>query len=350
MPAHHRHVAGVITHAVLLLVGRIVLLIDHDQAEIGVRQKQSRARADNDADFTIGDGAPGARPLARRQFGMPRGGPRTETGREAVEKLRGKRNLRHQDQALPAAADGVRHRLEIDLGLAGAGDAIEQRDRIAALGDDGLQRRGGGVLVGGEVCHNEIGIRRLRHRLGRQHYDLQRAFVDEPVDHAGADAGLARGLRLAAHHAVGEQRQHAPACAGQPFRRRAGQPHADALAFGAQMLAHAQAHAQHHAARAERVICHPIDEAAQLGLERREFELLLDVLEPVIEPRIGFFVLRPHHPGGFARPERHSDDVARGELKLRRRTIGIGPIQRDRHQHVNDPFGHVLIVRRFSPI
>ena len=34
--AHHRHVAGMIADAILLLVGRIVLLIDDDQAEIGI--------------------------------------------------------------------------------------------------------------------------------------------------------------------------------------------------------------------------------------------------------------------------------------------------------------------------
>ena len=32
MPAHHRHVAGVVVDAVLLLVGRIVLFIDDDEA------------------------------------------------------------------------------------------------------------------------------------------------------------------------------------------------------------------------------------------------------------------------------------------------------------------------------
>ena len=201
----------------------------------------------------------------------------------------------------------------------------------------------------------KIGIGRLRHRLGRQHHGLQSAFVDQAVDYTGAHPGLARGVGLAAHHAVGQQRQHAPARAGQPFGRRAVKPHAEPLAFGAEMLAHAQAHAQHHAARAERVICHPIDEAAQLGLERRELQLLLDVFEPVIEARIGLGVLGPHDAGGFARPERHGHNIARGELKLRRRAIGIGPVQRDRHQHVHDPFRHLVpdseaIVRRFSPI
>ena len=103
MAAHHRHVAGVVVHAVLLLVGRIVLLIDHDEAEIGVGQKQRRARADHDGDFAVGDRAPGARAPARRQFRMPFRRPHAEARGEAVEELRGERDLRHQDQALPAA-------------------------------------------------------------------------------------------------------------------------------------------------------------------------------------------------------------------------------------------------------
>ncbi len=36
MRAHHRHVTGVIMRAVVLLVGLVVLFIDHDQPEIGI--------------------------------------------------------------------------------------------------------------------------------------------------------------------------------------------------------------------------------------------------------------------------------------------------------------------------
>ena len=156
--AHHRHVAGVVAHAVLLLVGGIVLLIDDDEAEIGVRQEQRRARADDDGNFAVGDRLPGARTPARRELGMPFCRAHAEAGGEAVEELRGERDLRHQDEALPAAADAVRHRLEIDFGLSRAGDAVEERDRIAAFGERRLQSRGGGVLVAGKIRSREIGI------------------------------------------------------------------------------------------------------------------------------------------------------------------------------------------------
>ena len=120
----------------------------------------------------------------------------------------------------------------------------------------------------------------------------------------------------------------APARRRQALGRRARKPHADALAFGAEMLAHAQAHAQHHAAGGQRVIRDPFDKPAQFRLERRELEPLLDVLEPIIEPRIRVGVLGPHHAGGLARPERHGDDVAGRKLKHRRHAVGIGPVQR----------------------
>ena len=78
MRAHHRHVAGVIVRAFVLLVGLVVFLIDHDQPEIGVRQKQRRARADHDRGFAGRNRGPVALPGAWRQFGMPLQRPHPE--------------------------------------------------------------------------------------------------------------------------------------------------------------------------------------------------------------------------------------------------------------------------------
>ena len=130
--AHHRHVAGVVVHAVLLLVGGVVLLVDDDEAEIGIGQEQRRARAGDDRHLAGSDRRPGAGAHARRQLRMPFRRAHAEALGEAVEELRGERDLRHQDQRLAPAPDGLGHRLEIDLGLAGAGDAVDQRRRIAA--------------------------------------------------------------------------------------------------------------------------------------------------------------------------------------------------------------------------
>ena len=281
--AHHRHVAGVIAHAVLLLVGRVVLLIDHDQPQIGIRQKQRRARADHHRDLARRNRGPGARALSRRDLGMPFRRTHAEALGEAVEELRGERDLRHQDQHLLVAPDRLGHRLEIDFGLARAGDAIDQRHREAALRHGRAQRIGRGALRIGELRHVVIGIGRPRHRLRRQHQRFQRALVDQPVDDAGRHAGLMRGLALGPHHAVGEQLQHARARRRHALGRRARPAGRRPSRAPGRVIAHAQAHAQHHAARAQRVVGNPIDELAQLRLERRIVELELDVLHPVVQ-------------------------------------------------------------------
>ena len=73
-----------------------------------------------------------ARACAARDAGMPFGRLRAEARSEALEKLRGERDLRHHHQRLPALLQRGGDRLEIDLGLAGAGDAFEQKGLEAA--------------------------------------------------------------------------------------------------------------------------------------------------------------------------------------------------------------------------
>ena len=341
MGTHHRHVAGVVAHAVLLLVGRVVLLIDHDQAEIGERQKQRRARADDHARFAGRHRAPSAGALPRGEFGMPFRRPHAEPCGEAVEELRRKRDLRHQNERLPAGPDHLRHRLEIDLGLARPGDAVEQRDAVAAVPNGLPQRRGRRALRRCEVRGPEIGIGRARNRLGRHDQGFERAFVDQAVNHARRYACLFGRLALAPQQAVGEQRQNPRPRRGHAGRLWPRDPHRDACALGAERFAHAQRHPQHHAARRQRVVGDPIDEAAQLFPQRRNIEPAGDILEPVIESPIGRILLGPHDAGIVARAERHGDEIARSKRDAVHSTIGIGMVERDRDQHVEDPLGHL---------
>ena len=69
---------------------------------------------------------------ARRRGDRPEchsAGRLAESRGETFEKLRGERDFRHQDQGLAAVAQRLGDRLEIDFGLAGAGDAFQQ-DRL----------------------------------------------------------------------------------------------------------------------------------------------------------------------------------------------------------------------------
>src|SRR5262249_8599735 len=78
-------------------------------------------------------------------------------------------------------------------------------------------------------------------------------------------------------------RPRAPARRRHAGGRRPGEPHADALAGGTEMLAAPQGHAQHHSARRQRVAGDPVHELAQFRLQRRDVELVRDVLEAIVQ-------------------------------------------------------------------
>ena len=336
MRAHHRHVAGVIVRALILLVGLVVFLIDDDQAQIGIRQEQRRARADHDRRFAGCNRRPVARARTWRQFGVPFQRTDAEPQCEAVQELSGQCDLRHQDQRLLAAADDFGDRLEIDFGLARTGDAIEQRDVKTAIRGQRPHRIHRRALLPGKFRLRIGGIghrrrQRRRHRLG-----LKGALIDQPVDHARTDAGFPRGFGLGVQQAVRQHVNHPPPCRRQAPRRLADQPHTEPHPLRAEIFAHPQRHAQHHAARRERVVGNPIDERAQFLLQRRHVELLADILQAIMQARIGIGVLRPHHGHHFARPQRHADDIAGLQLHAARHAIGIGLIESDRQQHIDD--------------
>ena len=139
--AHDRHVARIVDDAVFLLVGAVVLLVDDDEAEVGERQEQSRARPDDDPRFAVRRRGPDALALALGQPRVPFGRPRAEPGREPVEELGGERNLGQQHQPLPPLPKRFGDRLEIDFGLAGSGHPFEQGGRERAFGDAPAQGR-----------------------------------------------------------------------------------------------------------------------------------------------------------------------------------------------------------------
>ncbi len=271
---------------------------------------------------------------------MPFGRPGAEAGREAVEELRGQRNFGHQYQRLLPAPHAFGHRLEIDLRLARSGHAVEQRDAVAALRDGRAQCIRGRTLRRNEVGRCEVGIRLPRHRPGRQHQRLQRALIDQTVDHARRDAGVLRRIALCPGEAVGEQGEHPLACRRHSLRRRADEPHADAFARGPEVLAHAQRHAQHHAARRQRIVRDPIDEPPHLGLERRHIELMLDVLELIVQSGPDLHIVGPHHAGGLADAKRYRDQIAGLEVEMVRHPVRISVVECDRHQNIDKMTGH----------
>ena len=182
--AHHRDVAGVILHAFLLLEARLVRLVDDDQAELRIGQEQRRAGADRDPRLAAGDRPPGAAALRLPEARMPGDRLAAEAGGEALQERLGERDLGEQDERLAALAERLGDRLEIDLGLARAGDAVEQPGREFARIDRGA-KLGGRFGLGG--------LQRGRLMLG---IGLGKGIVDrhlDRLDRAGLDQ--ARGSR-----------------------------------------------------------------------------------------------------------------------------------------------------------
>jgi hypothetical protein len=92
--AQYRHVARLVADPLFLLVGRIVLLIDDDQSEIGERQEQGRTGADHDRRPPGGDRPPGVAALGLADLGMPLRRQGAEAFAKAFEPLRAESDLR----------------------------------------------------------------------------------------------------------------------------------------------------------------------------------------------------------------------------------------------------------------
>ena len=120
---------------------------------------------------------------------MPGDRRAAEARLEALEERLGQRDLGQQDQRLLPLAQALGDRLEIDLGLARAGDSVEQH-RVEALADRRDEAGRGLGLVGVELGRGEIGIGAGQGPVGVDRDGFERAGVDQPAHDAVADAGM----------------------------------------------------------------------------------------------------------------------------------------------------------------
>ena len=278
--ADHRHVAALIVDAVVLLEARIVLLVDDDQPEILERQEQRRPCADDHARLAGRHRRPDAAAITRRQRRMPLDGWRTEPPLEPPEELAGQRDLRQHDQRLSATRERPRDGLEVDLGLAGAGDAVEQ----------GYRERGAVDRCPQMLDRGCLGVRELRHGVGRigprqafrRNGDFgEKPGLDQAVDHAGRAVGLVREHGFRPHGAVASHAEGARALRGQSFRRRCTGDDGDAhprlgwLEGGWR----AHHHPRDHAERGQRVARDPLGKGERQRRQRWCFENGVDGFE-----------------------------------------------------------------------
>src|SRR5690348_9532685 len=137
-----RDIACVVTHAVLLLERYVVLFVDHDQAESRHRGEDCEPRSDDEVRLSPRRGKPVLQPLPVGEPAVQgRASRAREGGRDALLELRSQADFGDEYQRLSPGGDDPLGRREVDLGLAAAGHALEERRREPiSLGEQGLER------------------------------------------------------------------------------------------------------------------------------------------------------------------------------------------------------------------
>src|SRR3546814_9754164 len=103
--ADDRQIARRIAKAILLLVRRIVLLVDHDQAELGEWHEDRRTRADDHGSRALACRQPRLFALAVVHRRMKTQHVAAEPRAQALRELRRQADFRHKHQCLPAAIE-----------------------------------------------------------------------------------------------------------------------------------------------------------------------------------------------------------------------------------------------------
>jgi len=191
--AQHREIAAVVAEGVVLLEAAVMLLVDDDQAGVGQRREQRRAGADDDLGPAAQGQMPLVEPLRPGQPGMEQHHGIAEAGQELGLDLGGQGDLRHQDQDVPPEGQGSLRRPQVDLGLAAAGDPMEQEGPIGPGRQGRFDHRQDLLLPRRQVLR----LRRRRQRLtegGAIHPPAQpfdQSFLHQQ-EHSLAGAGIAR--------------------------------------------------------------------------------------------------------------------------------------------------------------
>ena len=114
LPAHDRHIPGVIAHAILLLKGAVVLLVYDDEAKAREWQEECRPCADDDARLPRPDCAPGAAAFNGGQFRMLYNRPGTKTVLKSVKPLVRQCDLGQQAECLATSRQCFRYNFHIN--------------------------------------------------------------------------------------------------------------------------------------------------------------------------------------------------------------------------------------------
>ena len=213
------------------------------------------------------------------------------------------------------------HGLEIDLGLARAGDAAQQRGGVAPrplhrperLGRPGLRRR------------ERLAVpRRVEPRKGRVARRLglgQGAGRDQAGDDRGGHAGEPRqfarlqpGIAMLVHEV-----EDPPPRLGHPHRLGPGPVQDPPRGRGIGEAGRPGRHAEQHRQWRQRVVGDPVEEVEHRGRQRLGVDQPPDGTQPgSVEAALARTPDAAHHP---ARPERHDDQLPEPHPAVRREVV-----------------------------
>ena len=124
-----------------------MLFVQHDQPQVRRGGENRAPRADDHRHRAVGDPLPVPVPFGVAQMAVQHG-HLAEPRAEPLDRLRREADFRHQHDRLPAEMDHLLNRLDVDLGLAAAGHAVDQ-NRAMLAGIHGIEDRGQRlVLIG----------------------------------------------------------------------------------------------------------------------------------------------------------------------------------------------------------
>ncbi len=109
-----------------LVVRTVVALIDHNQADIWQGREQGRARPDDQFEQSGPGAPPGVVTLAVRQARVDESHLAGKTVEETAHGLGREGNLRDKDNHPPSAPYRLGGGPQVEFGLAGAGDAVQE--------------------------------------------------------------------------------------------------------------------------------------------------------------------------------------------------------------------------------
>ena len=257
-----------VVDTVILFESGLVLLVDHGQTKVGERQEQGRACADHHRRGAVGDGPPGDPPLRRPQFGMPHRRRAAEARLKTRQPLRGERDLRHQNQNLPAGRERGGDGLEETSVLPAPVTPSSKRPKTPAR-DRRVGRVAAASMVGRKRGRVSAGLGGAKAGGGGVVTSAKRAGGDQAFDHRRSDPRLQREFA----GGRGGPSRSPPRPAGAPASgagpAAAARRRARLSAAAAERRRHANRHPQHRPRWRQSIGGDPIDQRQHRFRQRR---------------------------------------------------------------------------------